>query len=251
MSVHVTIYPGGGWSPTVDPDLLHEVAARCTTVFTSIPALRALLPDARRTEVPVPTDFYRWHERSTGAPLRIGFVADDQPRKGLATLLDAYEQLGTGFELLVIGPHDRYTERLLAVDAQRHGWLPPDRLRAALQNIDVLVAPATAHRLEDGYGDVGLADGFPTTAARVAMLSGCCLVGSNPLADHSLLQPGIHYLEFPERDAESLARVLISLVEDPNQAREVAARGAQRITEHCDVGVITADKMRAMGLIDV
>jgi glycosyltransferase involved in cell wall biosynthesis len=250
MSVHVTIYPGGGWNPAVDCDLLRQLAGRCSTVFTSVSSLRDLLPNARATEVPVPTDFYGWHERnSEQRPLRLGFVGDDQPRKGLATLLDAYEQLGGGFELVVVGPHERYADRLRTIGAQIHGWLRPDRLRDVLQEVDCVVAPATVGRIEDGYGDVGFADGFPTTAVRVAMLSGCCLIGSNPLADHSLLEPGVHYLEFRERDAGSLAQVLRSLLDQPERRRQVAARGARRIRERCDVRTIVADKLHVMGLI--
>jgi len=117
-------------------------------------------------------------------------VADDRPRKGLAVLLDAMPLLGRGFQLEVVGPHHWYAERLAAAGARTHEWLSPERLREVVSGCDVIVAPATRDLPEDGYGDTGLIDGFPTTAARVAMLTGCCLIGSNPLSDHSLLRPG-------------------------------------------------------------
>ena len=112
--------------------------------------------------------------------LRLVFVGDDRPRKGLTTLLDAMPDLGPGFALDVVGPHDRHRARLTALGAVSPRVAGPGELRQVLWRADVVVAPATSDRPEDGYGDTGMVDGFPTTEARVAMLSGCCLVGSNP-----------------------------------------------------------------------
>ena len=244
---HSTLYPGGGLFPDTDASVIAEVAQRSANVFTTVPRVADIVPDAIPTSVPVPARFY-WHEpREEAGDLRLVFVADDRPRKGLKTLLDAIPQLGTGFHLDVVGPHERHETRLKAAGAELHGWLSPARLREVLWTSDVIVAPATRDLAEDGYGDTGLVDGFPTTAARVAMVAGCCLVGSNPTSDYSMLKPGIDYVEVPERDPDALASTILALRADPARRRRVACHGAESIRLHCDVSAVVALKLERMG----
>jgi glycosyltransferase involved in cell wall biosynthesis len=248
MRTHVTLYPGGGQYPHTDPQTFRELAARCTTVFTTVPEVLTTVERAVKTQVPVPADFYGWRDRSDGPELRLVFVGDDRPRKGLAVLLDAAARLRNGFTIDVVGPHDRHVERLRALGMEAHGWLPPEALRALLERSDVVVAPASRDLPEDGYGDEGLVDGFPTTSARVAMLTGCCLVGSNPLGDHTMIRPGLDYVEVGERDPSDLADALLRLRAEPERRRRIAASGARAIREHCDVRAVVSSKLGVMGL---
>ena len=80
------------------------------------------------------------------------------------------------------------------------------------------------------------------------MLTGCCLVGSNPAGDTSLLEPGLHYLEFPERDPIGLARALRQISADDPLRDRIATAGAERLRSQCDVGRVVASKLWHMGL---
>jgi glycosyltransferase involved in cell wall biosynthesis len=248
MRAHVSIYPGGGLFPGTAPSLLAEIGRRCATVFTSAPEVMDAVPGTVPTEVPVPGAYYTCRQHHDAEQVRLVFVGDDRPRKGLVTLLDAMARLGPGFRLDVVGPHERHADRLATAGARCHGWLSPKRLREVLWECDVVVSPATRDLPEDGYGDTGVVDGFPTTAARVAMLAGCCLVGSNPLSDHTLLRPGQEYVEVPERDPAALVDALESLSADSERRRSIAARGARVVRERCDAAVVVAAKLAAMGL---
>jgi glycosyltransferase involved in cell wall biosynthesis len=251
IKVHVTVYPGGGWTPNVNPDVVREVGRRCTTVFSNIPGIDELLPDVVRVTAPLPCDFYPWSDRGTRDPtdaLRLVFAGDDQPRKGLATLLDACEMLGPEYPLTVVGPHDRFADRLTALGATRHGWLSPEELRDVVSAADVVVSPATHDLPTDGYGDTGLADGFPTVATAVAMLTGCAMVGSNPIRDHFLLQSGRDYVEVPERDPAALTEAIENLRADTDRLARLASTGASTLRERADAQVIARSKLAQMGL---
>jgi len=249
IRAHVTLYPGGGLSPEINPSILSEVGSCCSTVFTTVPAVRQALPAAVPTQIPIPTDFYRWTPSPDHDGLVLLFVADDRPRKGLRTLLECVKYLGAGFTLEVVGPHDRYKTQLAEVGAVCHGWSDPEKLREVFSRCDVMVAPATRDLLEDGWGDPGMIDGFPTTAAKLAMLSGCCLVGSNPLGNQNLIQAGEHYIEVPERDPRALANALIWLRDNPSDRKEIAGRGATVLRQKCDSVSVVRAKLTQMGLL--
>ena len=95
---------------------------RSATVFTSMAELQRTLPDAVPTTVPIPGDFYKFRSRRLTGRLRLVFVGDDRPRKGLVTLLEALEETGLRYELDVVGPHERHLVRLEALGA-RLSWL--------------------------------------------------------------------------------------------------------------------------------
>jgi glycosyltransferase involved in cell wall biosynthesis len=253
IRVHVTVYPGGGWTPNVNPEVVREVGRRCATVFSNIPGIDELLPDVVRVTAPLPCDFYRWRERGNRdrrEPLRLVFAGDDQPRKGLATLLAACEMLGPKYPLTVVGPHDRFAGRMAALGATRHGWLSPEGLRDLVSTADVVVSPATHDLPTDGYGDTGLADGFPTVATAVAMLTGCAMVGSNPIGDHFLLRRGHDYIEVPERDPAALAVAIENLHADRDHLARLARTGAATLRERADAVAVASSKLAHMGLAD-
>jgi glycosyltransferase involved in cell wall biosynthesis len=249
IRAHSMIYPGGGWTPQCNPDVIAEVGRRSTTTFSNIPGIDKTIPDVVPVVCPVPADLYALRERSAvrGEELKLVFVGDDQPRKGLATVLDAYELLDAGFRLTVVGPHERHADRVTSRGITTYGWLSPEDLRDVVSEADVVISPATFDLPEDGYGETGLADGFPATAAAVAMLSGCCMVGSNPLRDHVLLKPDKDYIEIPERNPFALADALKRLRGAPDLRRKIAAHGAATLRSRADAHVVARFKLKRMG----
>lgn len=248
MRSHVTVYPGGGCLPGIPAETVRRLGEGCSTIFTSVPEVQAAWPAAVPTRVPVPTGFYE-PGGDRGDRLRLVFVGDDKPRKGLSVLLEALPDVQAAWTLDVIGPHTRHAE-VIARWGERiktHGWLEPERLRGVLQQCNVIVAPATRDLASDGYGDVGMVDGFPTTAALIGMLSGCCLVGSNPgLAPTSLTSDD--WVAVPERDPSALASALDALARDPHRRRRTAARGRHTVVSAFDVVTVVEAKLEHMGL---
>ena len=181
------------------------------------------------------------------------FAGDDRPRKGLRTLLEAYERIGRGphadrFHLDVAGPAERHLQGRANARLTAHGWLQPDALAELFRQCDVIVAPATADRPEDGEGDTGMVDGFPATSVRSAMATGCLLVGSNPDGDARLLTAGRDYVAVAERDPEALEAALVDLLDERPAWDAIARRGAERVRERCDARAVVDRKLRAMGL---
>ena len=250
MRQHVTVYPGGGCVPGLSPVVFHELGNRVTTLFTSVPDVRSAWPDAVPTSVPVATTFYTPPEADAGDPLRLAFVGDDRPRKGLAVLLEALQSLEVSWTLDVVGPHSRHGAAMSSLGSRvtDHGWLEPSQLRSVLRRCNVLVAPASRDLPSDGYGDVGMVDGFPTTAALVGMLSGCCLVGTNPGNALSPLVADEDWVAVPERDPVALTQALRGLSADPARRRAVAACGRQRVVSSFDVRTVVDAKLQRMGL---
>ena len=79
------------------------------------------------------------------------------------------------------------------------------------------------------------------------MSSGCLLVSANPLRDHRVFEPGVHYVDCPA-DAVSLRDVLRDLRKDPRTMRRIAEAGSARVRERMDVRVGVSAKLARMGL---
>jgi glycosyltransferase involved in cell wall biosynthesis len=95
-----------------------------------------------------------------------------------------------------------------------------------------------------------MTDGFPTQAAADAMSSGCLLVSANPLGDHRVFEPGVHYIEC-QADTEALRDVLRGLARDRQTMRRIAETGSARVRERMDVRLGVAAKLELMGLTSV
>jgi glycosyltransferase involved in cell wall biosynthesis len=247
LNVHVQLYPGGGLAPTTPPALLERVAGRCTTVFTNVAEVERAVPQATFVPMLVGAAAYPFRERDPHDELRIVFVGDDKSRKGLATLIEAFNGLHKGFRLDVVGPNDRHLPALTNPHYQAHGWLGPKDLRRLYERRDVFVSPSTVET--ENEFELGVIDGFPTTAAAEAMASGCALVASNPRREFRGLTPGSDYIDVPERDPVALADVLISLRNDRRRLAAFAARGAARVRAFA-TEIVVPGKLDAMGLLE-
>jgi hypothetical protein len=76
-------------------------------------------------------------------------------------------------------------------------------------------------------------------------------VSSNPRAEHWIVEPDVHYLEFPVRDADALAATLQRLEADRDLRDALAERGAARVRERGNVRRVVDVKLAAMGLAPV
>jgi glycosyltransferase involved in cell wall biosynthesis len=247
LNVHVQLYPGGGLAPTTQPAILEAVAERCATVFTNVEEVERAIPRATFVPMLVGAEAYPFRERDARDDLRIVFVGDDKSRKGLATLIDAFNQLPAGFRLDIVGPNERHLPGLSNPDYRAHGWLGADDLRRLYAQCDVFVSPSTVeteHELE-----LGVIDGFPTTAAAEAVASGCALVASNPRREFRGLRPGSDYVDVPERDPTAVADALIDLRRDRRRLAGLAAHGAARVRAFA-TEVVVPQKLTTMGLLD-
>ncbi len=245
IRTHVMLYPGGGLLPSTSPDLLRAIAQRVDTVFTNVDEVEDVLPAARHVPTLTATNFYTPRPRTEGRALRIVFVGDDRRRKGLDTVIGAFNSLRDGFHLDIVGPHGHRVGGLTNPSYRLHGWLEPEALRAVYSESDVLVSPATVER-EDPIC-LGMIDGFPTTAAAEAMATGCALVASNPRRDHRLLEPGLDYVEVPPEDPAALADALRRFDRDRGHLRAIAAAGCNAVHSR-PIAQVVHEKLRAMGI---
>lgn len=251
IRLHGTLLPGGGFLATDDGyQWAAQVIERLDTAFAFTPEVLARFPSV----LPIPaaftdTGFYassaeRW---SSTEPLVCLFAADAPPRKGLQVAIDAFSSLGPAFHLHVVGPHEHRRAELAPELATFHGWLEPRELRDLHRRVHVFVSPVSTELPGPPGSGRGMTDGFPTQAAADAMSSGSLLVSANPLGDHRVLEPGLHYVECPP-DAESLRDALLALAGSPETMRRIAEAGSRRVRERMDVCVGVAAKLERMNL---
>jgi hypothetical protein len=251
IKLHGTLLPGGGFVATDEGfRWAARVVERLDTAFAFTPEVLSRFPSV----LPVPaaftdTGFYassseRW---AATEPLVCLFAADAPPRKGLQVAIDAFSGLGPAFYLHVVGPHEHRRAELAPELATFHGWLEPRELRDLHRRVHVFVSPVSTEPPGPPGSGRGMTDGFPTQAAADAMSSGCLLVSANPLGDHRVLEPGVHYVECPPR-ADALRDALAALAGSPETTRRIAEAGSQRVGERMDVRVGVAAKLEHMKL---
>ena len=132
-----------------------------------------------------------------------------------------------------------------------HGVLKPAELRDVYWQCDAFVSPVRPEGLDGMPGEVGLVDGFPTTTACEALASGCALVSSNPRSEHWIVEPDVHFVEFPVQDADALAAAMRRLEADRDLRDALAERGAARIRERMNVRRVVDIKLAAMDLAPI
>ena len=248
---HTNMYPGGGLVTGTDPELLRAVAARSATVFTNTAEAVAAVPEAIRVEGPMAVDFYEYRPRPRRDTFHMAFAADHRPRKGLDTTLQALAKLDERFHLHVIGPHEPFVRGFPPDRLTFHGVLKPAQLRDVYWRCDAFVSPVRPEGLDGMPGEIGLVDGFPTTTACEALASGCALVSSNPRSEHWIVEPDVHFLEFPVQDADALAAAMRRLEADRDLRDALAERGAARIRERMNVRRVVDIKLAAMDLAPI
>jgi phosphatidylinositol alpha-mannosyltransferase len=157
---------------------------------------------------------------------RIVLVGRLEPRKGVATLLEAFALLSErrqDLELLVVGsgPEARRVAELGARGLRIHatGSLSQEDLPAAMASADVVVAPSLGG---ESFGIVLLE----------AMAAGRPLVASDLPGYRSVVERGDEALLVPPGDAGALAAGIARVLDDPELAGALVARGRERALEH-------------------
>lgn len=191
-----------------------------------------------------------------GPPGRIAFFGRVEYRKGVDTLLAAFEDVGSkhpGSTLDIVGEDaadpdeggsmSALLTRRFPKGADRvrfHGKLPPERVREMMRAVGVVVVPSPD-------------DNFPYTCVE-AMAAGRVVVASRAGGMRDMIRDGIDGLLFSPSDPRDLARVLCDAITLDEPARlALARRAVERITMLCGNGVIVrqrleiADRMRARG----
>jgi glycosyltransferase involved in cell wall biosynthesis len=150
--------------------------------------------------------------RVAGGPLRVLFVGNLVPRKGLHTLLDGLARVEPShWQLTVIGRQDAdrgYTNQLrariaaLGPDAPVRllGRVADDALAAAYASHDLLAVPSY-----EGYGIVYLE----------AMRSGLPVLASTAGAAREIVTDGVDGFLTPPGDAAAIAAIVARLAADP------------------------------------
>ena len=169
----------------------------------------------------------------------IGFIGRfDEPRKGMAVLLDALRSLvSTRPELeLVVAGSGEQSELI-----EMAGWELGPRLRmlgrvsdeekaALLHSVDLYCAPNTG----------GESFGMILTEA---MSAGCAVVASDLEAFRPVLDDGAAGALVPVGDPAALARTIGELLDAPQRRRELAARARNAVAKY-DWPVVTAQVVK-------
>lgn len=252
IKMHGTIFPGGGFTATPHGfERARALTSRLDTTFSYVPEVLEEVPGV--TYIPQALTEIRFYTQTSERwrrprPLVCLFAADRSTRKGLDVALSAVAELDPSeFHLHVVGPHEQRRDEFPAELMTFHGWLSPAQLRDLHRQVHVFLSPVSAEPPGPPGSYRGFTDGFPTQGAADAMSSGALLVSANPLGDHRVLTPDVHYVERPAT-AEAVRGALIELAGDPEETRKVAQAGSDRLREQADVRKGIAMKLEAMGL---
>lgn len=176
-----------------------------------------------------PAKFSSQRVTGTRDSIRILFVGEHEPRKGIKYLLEAVHLLrnsGVDAKLATIGQGSAlrklrdFSYQLGVSGAVEFGGYIQDpngtRLPEAYREADIFVLPS----LREGFGFVLLE----------AMASGMPIVASNVSAIPEVV--GDAGILVPPRDSEALAGALQLLAEDPAMRVELGERGRNRVRRH-------------------
>ena len=156
------------------------------------------------------------------------FVGRLEKRKGLRYLLEAYGRLKwdiPDLRLLVVGPGnpDKDSYHVLGSqnlqDVEFLGRVPYDDLPRYYASADIFCSPATG---AESFGIVLLE----------AMAAGKPVVASDIEGYRSVMRHGQEGLHFQNKNVESLAGALETLIRDPEMRREMGQRGRSTAERH-------------------
>ena len=206
---------------------------RCISGAVHRACLEAGIPEARLTLLPVRCDFAwfdaeRWQDQRLEARKAWGFDAHAEvilcigglnPHKGQAVLLRAFARLRADrprARLVLVGEGERRAaleeeSRNLGIssDVRMPGWIPYDRIPAALAAVDIYVQPS-------------FNEGIPR-ATLEAMAMRVPVIGSRVGGMPELLDNGRLGGLVPAGDADALADAMQAMLADPADAARLAA----------------------------
>ncbi len=213
----------------VERQYLASVDAILANSQTTLASVNALLASPKPSLVAYPAGDHLPApppaNRVESGPLRVLFVGNLIPRKGLHTLLDGLARVEPShWQLTVIGRQDvdpGYTNQVrariaaLGAKAQVHllGRVADDALSTAYASHDLLAVPSY-----EGYGIVYLE----------AMRSGLPVLASTAGAAHEIVTDGVDGFLTPPGDAAAIAGVIVRLAADPAYLARLRAAALAR-----------------------
>lgn len=220
LSLHTTLYPGGGLDPGTDPDIIKVVGEHYNTIFTNVDEVSRVIPRSIYIPGIINTQFYKLEAKSKDLPIQLIFCADHAPRKGFLTLVNAFNQLNDDFHLHIVGNWESELGMLTNHNFTYYGNLNPLQLRQLYKKSHVFVNCSTS--------DSNALDGFPTTAAAEAMATGCLLVSTNVRKDERILRKGFDYFEFDPGDSHKLVSILVDVRDNLSSIQEIGYKSSKK-----------------------
>lgn len=260
ISIHATIYPGGGYEESHLPQAVKALQflnnhPNVKTVFTNLDSVKSIIPRAYRVGSLSNTDLYRYVPRKKSEKLQIVFAANHREEKGFSYLVDAFNTLDpTKYHLHVVGDWKKDLGKIKNNNYNYYGTLKPDQLKDVYYQSQIFVNPTydADFSLKRRVIDIIISelhhpkmrlpaprfitvDGFPTAAAVDAMSSGCCLISTNSRKDHFILSEGTDYVEIKQKSPEDLAIAIEWLRLNQDKMLEIAKNGQEKILKYCDI----------------
>jgi glycosyltransferase involved in cell wall biosynthesis len=239
ISVHTTIYPGGGYPENFLNQAVKGLRfignhPNVKNVFTNLSLVQEIIPKAHYVAGMSNVDFYKYIPRVKSDSIQILFACHHRREKGFNYLVKAFNLLDRAkYHLHIAGDwqdelhfieHDNYTY---------YGTLPPTQLREVYYKCHIVVTPGyTDDAPPDGFVTI---DGFPTGAAVDAMSTGCCLISTNIRKDHRALTPGEDYLEINEKSPEDIVTAIEYLYGNQDKMLSMANSGYRKVLKFFDV----------------
>ncbi|MFD1569882.1 glycosyltransferase family 4 protein [Halorubrum laminariae] len=184
-------------------------------------------------------------DRAAERPLRVAFVGNIAPRKGLDTLIEGIAAADAAVEVVVVGRtvdeahvHDvrRTVDRLELTERVRFaGRLSDDELAATLRESHAIAVPSRY----EGFGIVyleGMAFGLPAIASRAGGASDVVTDGETGV----LVDPD---------DPSAVAAALESLATDPDRLAAMSRAARRRYERHPDWPATTARVRRLLATV--
>jgi glycosyltransferase involved in cell wall biosynthesis len=195
--------------------------------------LRRLVPGAKAVTIPFgatvePRDFPEV-ERAPGSPFELLFVGRLVERKGVHVLLDALTRLeGREARLRVVGDgpeREPLRERAEGLGVAERvvftGFVSPEELAARFAACDAFVLPAVIDAKGDTEGlGVVLLEAMSYRKPVIASAAGGIV---------DIVRDGRNGLLVPPGEPEALAGAIRALMDDPERARHLGARGREDV----------------------
>lgn len=145
-------------------------------------------------------------EQRPGRPLRLLYLGQVEPHKGILTILDAFKRLDrdANIELGLAGRGSLESTIVEAADADArilwHGFVNGDSKKSLLRTYDVLLQPSLWYET-----------GAPTVSLMEAFLNGMTIIASNIAGLPEVIEHGVSGLLVPPGDEMALYSAMRSL----------------------------------------
>lgn len=238
ISVHTTIYPGGGYQENFLDQAIKGLRfignhPNVKNVFTNLSAVQEIIPTAYRVAGIVNTDFYKYIPRQESDKIQLLFACHHRREKGFDYLRTAFNSLDPAkYHLHIAGDWKDELHLIKHNNYTYYGTLSPVELREVHYKCHIVVTPSY---IEDapisGFVTV---DGFPTGAAADAMSTGCCLTSTNIRKDYFALNPREDYLEINKKSSDDILNAIEYLYENQDIMLSIADKGHKKILKFFD-----------------